>query len=224
MSGAGVVEARSDDLPPDADRKLREANTVMVQLTGAGLADLEAHRASVADAASAAGRASELVAAANLGDGQLESVANAALDAAFGGLPAPAPAVAPGAAAGASPGAKSGGAAAEPDAKVIGRADRPGRSILIHNMFDKDEETDEGWEEDIRLDLEEECGQYGKIARVVVMSAEPGGRIYASFGSEDGAAKCAAALAGRWFDKRQLRVEFVDEGDVPPGPPSGSSA
>ena len=56
------------------------------------------------------------------------------------------------------------------------------------------------------------------------MSAEPGGRIYASFGSEDGAAKCAAALAGRWFDKRQLRVEFVDEGDVPPGPPSGSSA
>ena len=213
MSGAGALETRSDDLPPDADRKLSEANTVMVQLTGAGIADLEAHRKSAADAASAAGRASGLVAAANLGDDALESVANAALDAAFGGVPAPAAA--------ASPVSKPGGAGQ--DAKVIGRADRPSGSILIHNMFDKDEETDEGWEDDIRLDLEEECGQYGKISRVVVMSTEPGGKIYASFETEGGAAKCAAALAGRWFDKRQLRVEFVDEGDVPPGPPTGSA-
>ncbi|EJK52951.1 hypothetical protein THAOC_27709 [Thalassiosira oceanica] len=91
-------------------------------------------------------------------------------------------------------------------------------------MFDKDEETDEGWEDDIRLDLEEECGKHGRISRVVVMSSEPGGRIYASFETEDGAARCAAALAGRWFDKRQLRVEFVDGGDVPPGPPTGSAA
>jgi len=218
MSGAGVAETRSDDLPPDADRKLREANAVMVQLTGAGIADLEAHRASAADAGPA------VPANANPGDDILESVANAALDAAFGGLPAPAPAAAPGAAAaGASPVAKTGGAAV-PDAKAVGRADRPSRSILIHNMFDKDEETDEGWEDDIRLDLEEECGKHGRISRVVVMSSEPGGRIYASFETEDGAARCAAALAGRWFDKRQLRVEFVDGGDVPPGPPTGSAA
>ncbi|KAL7519090.1 hypothetical protein ACHAWX_003889 [Stephanocyclus meneghinianus] len=77
-------------------------------------------------------------------------------------------------------------------------------------MFDKDEETDPGWETDIRLDFEEECQQYGMITAVVVMSKEPGGKIYASFVSGDDALKCAKNLAGRWFDKRQLRVEFVD--------------
>ncbi len=82
-------------------------------------------------------------------------------------------------------------------------------------MFDKDQETEEGWEEEIRLDFEEECSKYGKITKVVVMSQEPGGKIYASFETIDGAKTCASTLAGRWFDKRQLRVEFVQEDAVP---------
>lgn len=96
------------------------------------------------------------------------------------------------------------------DAKIVGRKDNPTQNILVHNMFDKDEETEKGWEEDIRLDFEEECAQYGKIERVVVMFDNPGGMIYASFDSVEGAMKCAKSVAGRWFDKRQLRVEFVD--------------
>ena len=96
------------------------------------------------------------------------------------------------------------------DAKVVGNANNPSQHILVHNMFDKDEETDGGWENDIKLDFEEECAQYGKITQVLVMSKEVGGKIYASFDSIEGATKCAKALAGRWFDKRQLRVEFVE--------------
>ena len=96
------------------------------------------------------------------------------------------------------------------DAKVIGRIDRPSNHILVHNMFDKDEETEPGWEEDIKLDFEEECAQYGKISSAVVMSKEAGGKIYATFEAVGGAMSCAKNLAGRWFDKRQLRVEFVD--------------
>ena len=123
---------------------------------------------------------------------QLASVANAALDMALGV---------------ATPTAAS---TIVEDAKVVGRSDQPTQHILVHNMFNKDEETDPGWENDIKLDFEEECAQYGKITCVVVMSKDPGGMIYASFDSVDGATNCAQNLAGRWFDKRQLRVEYVD--------------
>ena len=87
----------------------------------------------------------------------------------------------------------------------------PSRNILVRNMFDKDEETEEGWAEDIKLDFEEEGGKYGKIQFVKVISKEVGGKIYASFDSVEGAASCAESLAGRWFDKRQLRIEFIDD-------------
>jgi len=92
--------------------------------------------------------------------------------------------------------------------KVTGE---PSNIILVRNMFDKDEETDEGWEEDIKLDFQEESSKHGKILSVKVMSQEVGGKIYASFETFEGAKACAENLAGRWFDKRQLRVEFVSE-------------
>ena len=96
------------------------------------------------------------------------------------------------------------------DAKVIGNVETPTCIVLVHNMFDKDEETDEGWDEDIRLDFEDECAKFGKIVNVLVMSKEPGGKIYTTFSNTSEAKACASNLAGRWFDKRQLRVEFVE--------------
>lgn len=101
------------------------------------------------------------------------------------------------------------------DPKVIGGADNPTRSILVRNMFNKDEETEQNWEEDIRLDFEEETSKYGKLLNVKVMSQQEGGKIYATFETIDGAKTCASNLAGRWFDKRQLLVEFVKEDAVP---------
>ena len=89
---------------------------------------------------------------------------------------------------------------------------QPSKNILVRNMFDKDEETEEGWEEDIKLDFEEESSKHGKIVAVKVMSKEVGGKIYASFETVEGAKACAENLAGRWFDKRQLKVEFVRDG------------
>jgi len=89
---------------------------------------------------------------------------------------------------------------------------QPSKNILVRNMYDKDEETEEGWEEDIKLDFEEESSKHGKIVAVKVMSKEVGGKIYASFETVEGAKACAENLAGRWFDKRQLKVEFVSDG------------
>lgn len=107
----------------------------------------------------------------------------------------------------------------EEEAKKVGNADHPTMHILVHNMFDKDTETEPGWEKEIKEEFVEECSKFGKILRVVVMSKEPGGKIYASFHSVSGAQSCASSLAGRWFDKRLLLVEFVTEDQLPPSTP-----
>ncbi len=85
------------------------------------------------------------------------------------------------------------------------------KNILVRNMFDKDEETDENWADDIRMEFQEEGGKYGKIILVKVMKNDPGGKIYSSFDTLESAAACGEKFAGRWFDKRQLTVEFVDD-------------
>lgn len=88
------------------------------------------------------------------------------------------------------------------------------KHILVRNMFDKDEETDENWADEIRMVFHEEGGKYGEISLVKVMKEESGGKIYASFESLEGAAACGEKFAGRWFDKRQLIVEFVDDATI----------
>lgn len=100
------------------------------------------------------------------------------------------------------------------DPTKIGNADNPSRYLLVHNMFNKDEETDVGWENDLRDEFIDECGKYGTIISVTVVSREIGGKIYASFSDVTGAQTCARSLAGRWFDRRQLRVEYVVEEQV----------
>ena len=100
-------------------------------------------------------------------------------------------------------------------AKLIGGSEVPTQHILVYNMFDKDTETGENWPAEIKEEFEEECSKFGKILLVKVMSDEPGGQIYASFDSVDAAVKCAQNLAGRWFDKRQLRVDYMQETEIP---------
>ena len=87
--------------------------------------------------------------------------------------------------------------------------------VLIHNMFDKDQETEPGWEKEIKEEFEEEATKFGKIVKVTVMSQEIGGKIYCTFESVVAAQNCATALSGRWFDRRQLRTEFMQESDLP---------
>lgn len=185
------------------NEKVQNVNAAMNHLTGASLTTMIGQvDATAQQALLAAGPAGAL---GIMPSEQLVSVADAALDMALGVAPPAAAAVAT-----QSNAAPATVAPAAVDAKIVGRSDNPTQHILVHNMFNKDEETEQGWENDIKLDFEEECAQYGKITNVVVMSKEPGGQIYASFDASDGAMKCAQNLAGRWFDKRQLRVEFVD--------------
>mmetsp|Transcript_11081 Transcript_11081/g.24414 ORF Transcript_11081/g.24414 Transcript_11081/m.24414 type:complete len:255 (+) Transcript_11081:962-1726(+) len=200
-SAAGVVEIKSDQFPDDSNEKIQKVNAAMNQLTGTSLATMIGQvDPSAQQALLAAGPAAAL---GIMPSDQLASMADAALDMALGVAPTALPATTV-----AAPLLTT--AAPVADAKFVVGSDNPTQHILVHNMYDKDEETEQGWENDIKLDFEEECAQYGKITGVVVMSKDPGGKIYASFESSDGAMSCANNLAGRWFDKRQLRVEFVD--------------
>jgi len=93
----------------------------------------------------------------------------------------------------------------------------PKPNILVHNMFDKDSETEEGWADDLKDEFIQECSKFGRILAVTIMSNESGGKVIASFDSIDSAKLCAHNLSGRWFDKRQLQVEFVNASRLPDG-------
>ena len=99
--------------------------------------------------------------------------------------------------------------------KLIGGAENPTCHLLVHNMYNKDEEAEQGWEKDIKKEFIEEVSKFGKVLQATVMHQEPGGKIYVSFETIDGAKTCADNLAGRWFDKRQLRVDFLEENELP---------
>lgn len=191
----GLEEVTSSEFPTDSAQRVVKVNTILAQLNGTGLAALPGLSLVPNASMALAGGLSEAAVT------EPTSVAEQAINAALG-LPVP------------DTDATMESTPPKPQDPVIDPKEvtgTPSRNILVHNMFDKDEETDEGWEEDIRLDFEEEGGKHGKIVSVKVMSKELGGKIFCAFENIDGARACAENLAGRWFDKRQLKVEFVSD-------------
>ena len=107
-------------------------------------------------------------------------------------------------------------AAASAKSLFIGNTENgPTPHLLVHNMYNKDEETEPGWEVEIKQEFLDECSKFGTIEHAKVMHALPGGQIYATFADSEGAQTCAENLAGRWFDKRQLRVDYMPEANPP---------
>lgn len=200
-TAAGIKEVQSSEFPESAVERVEKANVVFKQLNGTGFCQTPgillipgmasrvlAHQALSSDATQA----------------QIVAIAEEAVNLALGLPPSPTPSATP-----------------LPTSLPPIDEDNPkhvrgnlSRHILVRNMFNKDEETDEGWAEDIKEEFKEEGGKHGGIEMVKVMSEEPGGKIYASFDNIEGAAACAENFAGRFFDKRQLRVEFVKESTI----------
>eukprot|EP00979_Chaetoceros_neogracilis_P011707 scaffold2956_cov227-Chaetoceros_neogracile.AAC.5 len=196
-NSAGLKEVQSTEFPEDAVPRVEKANVVFKQLNGTGLAQTSgillipgiagrvlAHKALSADA----------------NQTQISTIAEEAVNLALGLAPSAIPSTTP-----------------LPTYLPPVEEENPkhvkgelSRHILVHNMFDKDQETEDNWAGDVKLEFEEEGSKHGNIQSVKVMSQEKGGKIYASFDAVEGAAACAENLAGRWFDKRQLKVDFVD--------------
>ena len=91
----------------------------------------------------------------------------------------------------------------------------PSPFLLVRNMFDREAETEENWQDDIKEEFLEESGKYGTVEFVKVEHTLPGGMVYVKFKDEADAAKCKVALAGRWFDGRQLVVEYKSKEEFP---------
>jgi len=233
VSTPGVEYVTSDEYPEDSAARIQNAHLVLTQLTGSGLmamasiAQLGLTPTSTTSTYTGATAIPQSALGAPVMMQQppphIANAAEAALNEALG-LPAPSnppsstltensttESIIPQAVEHTDPPVKT--TESEIDAKEI--QGTPTLNLLVHNMFDKDEETDEGWQNDIREDFEEECAKYGQIKKCVVMHLEPGGKIFASFDTETSAKNCALALAGRWFDKRQLRVEYIKDEDFP---------
>jgi len=197
----GVEIVTSDQFPEDATNRAKKALSVLARMSGISdpAAVTNASISATAEQALDAAMAGTAPAVAN--KGAVPTVAEARATLAT------------------EPGASAASAAVPgvvpPGVKLIGNADNPSRNILVHNMFDKDQESGNDWPAEIEEEFKEECSKFGKILRVKVMSEEAGGKIYAIFDTEDGAKQCANNLAGRWFDKRQLRVDYVKEDEVP---------
>lgn len=215
----GLEEITSQEFPDDSAQRLKNVNKALIMLNRTGLAPLPgvllvlgANAVSILEEENTQPATNPPPVPAT---SQITNVAEQAINAALG-LPGPTvqssiPAtssIISGVSVSTTP------AAPPSPSKVIG-AENPTTTILVRNMFDKDQETEVGWEEDIKLEFEEEAGKHGKLLSVKVMSQEVGGKIYASFDTINGAKACAEDLAGRWFDKRQLVAEFVSDGVIP---------
>jgi RNA-binding protein 39 len=197
----GVDIVTSEQFPEDASARAQKAYTVLAQLMGTSVLSASSVSATSLSVSSAAGEA---------------------IDAALGGLKDPAaPEAVDAGLSSVAPLTKttgllsSSGTAASQAPPLIGGAENPTNNILVHNMFDKNEETDLGWEEEIKQEFQEEAGKFGKLKQVVVMSKKEGGMIYASYEAVEAAQTCASNFAGRWFDKRQLRVDFKQDDEMP---------
>mmetsp|Transcript_22176 Transcript_22176/g.77735 ORF Transcript_22176/g.77735 Transcript_22176/m.77735 type:complete len:97 (-) Transcript_22176:162-452(-) len=76
-------------------------------------------------------------------------------------------------------------------------------------MFNPAEETEENWEDEIRDDVVDECSRFGAVLHAAVdkMSA---GHVYVMFADTASAVAAAAKMAGRYFAKKVISVEFID--------------
>jgi RNA-binding protein 39 len=191
-----LQEVQSTEFPDDALERIEKANVVYKQLNGSGLCQTPGILLIPGMASHILGLKALSPDATNA---QIAIIAEEAVNLALGSAPSATPSTAP------LPMSLSNPQEVDNPKFVTGNLSK---HILVRNMFDKDEETDENWADDIRMEFQEEGGKYGKISLVKVMSEEPGGKIYASFESLEGAAACGEKFAGRWFENVRVCWRF----------------
>ena len=86
----------------------------------------------------------------------------------------------------------------------------PSQFLLLTNMFDPANETEPNWEEEIRVDIQEECARFGKVLQVKVMTATKGD-VCVAFRATSDAEAAARALHDRWFGKMQVKARFLSK-------------
>jgi RNA recognition motif-containing protein len=86
----------------------------------------------------------------------------------------------------------------------------PTRTILLKNMFDPAQESEDDWPSDIREDVIEECSKYGQVLHCYV-EKDSMGHVYVKFETANAAQGAHSSLNGRWFAGKQISVEYLPE-------------
>ena len=84
----------------------------------------------------------------------------------------------------------------------------PTQCLLLKNMFTPEEETEDDWDHEIAEEVKEECAKFGHVLFVHVDKESKDGFVYLKFDSVAAASAAQKALHGRWFNQKQLRVDF----------------
>lgn len=92
----------------------------------------------------------------------------------------------------------------------------PTNILLLLNMVVAEELVDDEEYSEILEDIQEECGKYGSVQRIVIPRPIPDqenpdvGKIFVEFDSVEAASAALKALAGRKFADRTVFTSFVD--------------
>ena len=109
--------------------------------------------------------------------------------------------------------AARGGAAVEKKAveeeEVVEKVVAATPRFIVHNCFDKDEETDDNWWLEIKEDMHDEGGKFGNVKEVDVKHLEAGGKVVIEYETVQMAEAAVAVFHDRWFGERQLKCEYL---------------
>jgi len=81
--------------------------------------------------------------------------------------------------------------------------------FVLSNMFDPTTETSQGWDQEIRDDVIEECSKHGGCVHIYVDKANPQGIVYVKCANVQSAQLAVNALHGRWFAGKMITAAYV---------------
>jgi len=94
----------------------------------------------------------------------------------------------------------------------------PTRVVSLLDVVDVAELTDDVAFTEIMEDMQDECGKYGTVLKLLIPRPQPDGsyaagvgKVYVEYEAVDGAVKARAALNGRKFAGKAVKAEFCDE-------------
>ncbi|KAL8566384.1 hypothetical protein ACOMHN_049342 [Nucella lapillus] len=85
----------------------------------------------------------------------------------------------------------------------------PTPCLKIRNMFDKEVESEDGWEENVKDALLEKCQDIKSLVHIYVDARSKEGCVYVKCNSKEAAGRVRQALHGWWFDGRLVTVKHI---------------
>ncbi|XP_018424585.1 PREDICTED: RNA-binding protein 39 [Nanorana parkeri] len=79
----------------------------------------------------------------------------------------------------------------------------------LSNMFNPQTEDEQGWDQEIKDDVIEECNKHGGVVHIYVDKNSPQGNVYVKCPTIAAAIAAVNALHGRWFAGKMITAAYV---------------